>query len=45
MLLNKLRDTLAGYHGAVDANAFTEVNKVGRGVESDLVARLAEDGS
>lgn len=44
MLLNKLRDTLAGYHGAVDAYAFTEVNKVGRGVETDLVARLAEDG-
>ena len=42
--LDKVHDGLLRNHVAVDADALAEVDKVRRGVEADLVARLLQDG-
>ena len=41
---DKVDNSLLGYHLAVDADTFAEVDEVGRGVEAHLVASFLEDG-
>lgn len=41
----EVNDVVLGHHFAVDADAFTKVRQVGRGVEADAVTRRLKHGS